>query len=85
MWNYESQIKSKLKKSGALNADEKWSKSYGNLMLPERVIPPPSSKIVLASAFHIDFTLQQLCKDASDHHSSLTIFHQHLVHYQTAS
>ena len=30
----------------------------------------------------MNFTFQQLCKDASDHHSSFTIFDQHSMNYQ---
>ena len=31
----------------------------------------------------MNFTFQQFCKEASEHHSSFTIFNQHSINYQT--
>ena len=67
------------KSDSALNAYEEWSKNHCDQMRPNRAVGPQSSKKVLTLAFLINFTLQLLCKDASDHDH----FDQHSMHYQT--
>ena len=47
-----------------------------------RVIAPQGSKNAGINIF-MNFTLEQLCKDPSDHQNSLTIFDQHSMHYWT--
>ena len=59
---------------------KKWSKNHNELMHPYRVIAPQSSKEVFTQAVFMNFTPQQLCEDASDHHSSLITFDQHSMH-----
>ena len=55
-------------------------------MLPDRVIATQSFEKVLTlgdiNIFH-ELYIPELCKDASNHHSSLTIFYQHSMNYQT--
>ena len=82
--NWRSPIKNQLKHSdSALNVDEKWSKNHCDLMRPDRVIALQSPRKELKPAFLVNVTLQWLGKNSLDHHSSLTMFDQHSVRYQT--
>ena len=65
----------------ASNVGEKWSKNYGVLMHPDRVMQLKYPKIAGISIFMF-FILQQRSKDAWNHHSTLTFFSQHTMHYR---
>ena len=59
---------------------EKWSKNHNELDASLQSYCTAKFQRSVDIAFFMNFTLQQLCEDASDHHSSLIIFDQHSMH-----
>ena len=81
--NWRRSIKNQLTQTdSALKADQKLLKNHGDLMLPDRIIATQSADI--RKHQHFSWTLHSSgsIKDASEHHSSFTIFDKHSMKYR---